>query len=97
MPALTMSQIETYIETSLNRFAHPSGEPVSHFYIDLREGRQRISKKLVDETVNLLESRGLQVEQLSDGLSIRVDLSQCFFNSDQADAYNRILTSKMFE
>ncbi len=58
-----MQQIDSCIETTINRLSSEAGTMVSNFYLDLRSpGRQRITEKLVEQSINLA---GLVVSMLS--------------------------------
>ncbi len=46
--SISMQQIDSCIETTINRLSSEAGTMVSNFYLDLRSpGRQRITEKLV--------------------------------------------------
>ncbi len=61
--SISMQQIDSCIETTINRLSSEAGTMVSNFYLDLRSpGRQRITEKLVEQSINLA---GLVVSMLS--------------------------------
>lgn len=89
--SITMSQLDACIETTINRLSSEHGTMVSTFYIDLRGTRTRITSKLVEESIGMCASRGLQAYRVGDGLSVTVDLRTCVMNPAQAAAFNLAL------
>ena len=58
--SISMQQIDSCIETTINRLSSEAGTMVSNFYLDLRSpGRQRITEKLVEQSIDLCRSRGI--------------------------------------
>lgn len=89
--SLTMQQIDSFIDTTINRLAGESGTTNSSFYVDLRSFQQRITQNLVAQCIALCASRGLHAERNGDGLVITVNLNSCFLNPSQSVAYNTAL------
>ncbi len=85
---LSMAQIDSFIYTAIGRLSREAASSRSQFYVDLRSMQQRITKNLVADCMDLCARRGLTAERVGDGLNITVDLDTCFFNPQQADAYN---------
>ena len=90
--SVTMSQLDTFIDTTINRLSSENGTTRSIFHIDLRSMQQRITQKLVDQCTSLCASRGLQAERKGDSLIVTVDLGTCFLNPSQSTAYNTALS-----
>lgn len=87
--SISMQQIDSCIETTINRLSSEAGTMVSNFYLDLRSpGRQRITEKLVEQSIDLCRSRGIYAEREGDGLFVRVDLRTCYLNPGQAEMFN---------
>ena len=89
--SLTMHQLDTFIDTAINRLSSEQGTMVSSFYIDLRAIQSRITAKLVDQSIAMCSSRGLLASRVGDGLSVMVDLRTCVLNPVQAAAFNMAL------
>lgn len=90
--SITMSQLDSFIETAINRLSSESAPTRSAFYIDLRAYQQRITQRLVDDAIAICASRGLNAVRNGDGLTVHVDLDTCLFNSQQTQAYNTALS-----
>ncbi|HHP0368279.1 TPA: hypothetical protein ACRZTS_005007, partial [Escherichia coli] len=87
--SISMQQIDSCIETTINRLSSEAGTMVSNFYLDLRSpGRQRITEKLVEQSIDLCRSRGIYAEREGNGLLVRVDLRTCYLNPGQAEMFN---------
>lgn len=89
--SITMKQLDTCIDTTINRLSSESGRMQSNFYLDLRDSnpdRQRITDKLVAQSIDLCQSRGIYAERSGDGLMITIDLHRCFLNPRQAEDFN---------
>lgn len=89
---LTMQQLDSFIDTTINRMSGESGTMSSSFYVDLRAFQQRITQNLVDSCIQLCRSRGLDAERNGDGLIVTVDLNTCLLNVQQSALYNVTLT-----
>jgi hypothetical protein len=89
--AITMQQLDNFIDTTINRLASESGTTTSSFYVDLRAFQQRITQNLVNQCMEICESRGLYAERRGDGLVITVNLNSCFLSPNQSSAYNAAL------
>jgi len=92
--SMTMQQIDTCIDTTINRLSSESGRMNSNFYLDLRDiypDRQRITDKLVAQAIDLCQSRGVHAERSGDGLTMVVDLHRCYLNPRQAADFNAAL------
>jgi len=89
--SLTMQQLDSFIDTTINRLSSHAGTTRSSFYVNLRELQQRITQNLVDNCVELCRTRGLRAERSGDGLTIHVDLDTCLLNIQQSAAYNLAL------
>ncbi len=84
-----MQQIDSCIETTINRLSSEAGTMVSNFYLDLRSpGRQRITEKLVEQSINLCRSRGIYAEREGNGLLVRVESENVLSESGQAEMFN---------
>lgn len=89
--SLTMQQLDSFIDTTINRMSGESGSTRSSFYVDLRAFQQRITQNLVDQCIQLCQTRGLSAERNGDGLVVTVDLNSCFLNVQQSALYNAAL------
>lgn len=89
--SLSMRDVDGFIDATLTRLASEAGTTRSNFYVDLRSYQQRITQNLVEQCTAVCESRGLVVTRNGDGLVVTVDLQTCFFNPDQAKAYQMAL------
>ena len=89
--SLTMREVDNFIDTTINRLASESGSTSSAFYVDLRSFQQRITQNLVNQCMDICESRGLYAERKGDGLVVTVNLNSCFLNPSQSIAYNTAL------
>lgn len=89
--SLTMQQIDSFIDTTINRLSSEGGTTQSSFYVDLRSFQQRITQNLVAQCIAFCASRGLHAERNGDGLVITVNLNSCFLNPSQSVAYNTAL------
>lgn len=89
--SITMQQIDSFIDTTINRLSSESGYTDSSFYVDLRSFQQRITQNLVNQCIEVCASRGLHAERKGDGLVITVNLNTCFLNPNQSIAYNTAL------
>jgi hypothetical protein len=89
--SLTMTQIDSFIDTSISRLSSEAAPTRSSFYVNLRDFQQRITQNLVDQCQELCASRGLYAERQGDGLVVTVDLSSCYLNHAQSMAYNSAL------
>jgi hypothetical protein len=89
--SLTMQQVDSFIDTTINRLSSESGTTQSSFYVDLRSFQQRITQNLVAQCVALCASRGLHAERNGDGLVVTVNLNSCFLSPSQSVAYNTAL------
>lgn len=92
--SLTMQEIDSFIDTTINRLSGANGTMVSNFYVGIRESnpdRQRITQGLVNQDIALCQSRGIYAERQQDGLMISVDLNRCFLNQQQSVAFNTAL------
>lgn len=88
---LTMREVDSFIETALTRLASETGQTRSSFYVDLRSMQTRITQSLVDQCVDICESRNLSVTRVGDGLNVTVDLNTCYFNAFQAQKHELAL------
>lgn len=89
--SITMQQLDTCIETTINRLSSEGGSMTSNFYLDLlasNPNRQRITDKLVEQAIDLCRSRGIYAERKGDGLVLKVDLRSCYLNPSQANMFN---------
>lgn len=86
-----MQEIDGFIDTTINRLSGESGSMHSTFYIDLRSYQDRITQRLVEDTINICQSRGLNAERSGDGLRVDVNLNSCFMNPKQAEHFNLAL------
>lgn len=86
--SLSMQQLDTFIDTAINRLSSEQAPIVSTFYIDLRTFQSRITNKLVESCIAMCNARGLFAEKVGDGLTVTVNLNSCLFNPRQADAFN---------
>jgi hypothetical protein len=86
--SISMQQIDTFIDTAINRLSSEQAPIVSMFYIDLRTFQNRITTKLVENCIAMCNARGLIAEKVGDGLAVTVNLNSCLFNPRQADAFN---------
>jgi len=87
--SISMQQIDSCIEITINRLSSNAGTMDSNFYLDLRApGRQRITEKLVEQSIKLCRSRGISAEREGDGLVVMVDLRTCYLNPSQAEMFN---------
>ncbi len=86
--SISMQQIDSCIETTINRLSSEAGTMVSNFYLDLRSpGRQRITE--AGRAINrFCRSRGIYAEREGNGLLVRVDLRTCYLNPGQAEMFN---------
>jgi hypothetical protein len=89
--AITMQQLDSFIDVTINRLASEAGSTRSSFYVDLRTFQQRITQNLVAQCTAICASRGLHAERNGDGLVITVDLNLCFLNPNQSILYNTAL------
>ncbi|ARW18357.1 hypothetical protein [Komagataeibacter europaeus] len=89
--ALTMRQIDDFIDAALDRLSSEHGVTISRFYVDLRSYQQRITPRLVEQCVGICEARGLYAERQGDGLYVVVDLNTCFLNPSQALVFSTAL------
>lgn len=89
--SLTMQQVDSFIDTTINRLSGEAGSTRSSFYVDLRAFQQRITQNLVDSCTQLCNSRGLTAERNGDGLVVTVDLDRCLLNYQQSALYNAAL------
>ncbi len=84
-----MQQIDSCIETTINRLSSEAGTMVSNFYLDLRSpGRQRITEKLVEQSIKSCRSRGIYAEREGNGLLVRVRSENVLSESGQAEMFN---------
>lgn len=90
-----MKILDQFIDTAINRLSSERGPMVSEFFIDLRAhfGRQRITQKLIDDTIALCNSRGVHatVDPMNN-LLVTVHLDSCRFNPAQAAMFNTALS-----
>lgn len=89
--SVTMAQLDSMIDSTINRLASEQGTTRSTFHIDLRAIQQRITQKLVDQTTSFCATRGLRAERMGDSLIVTVDLNTCFLSPAQSAAYNTAL------
>lgn len=89
--SISMAQIDSFIDTTINRFSSEGGESIGKFYVDLRSLQQRITQNLVDQCIEICESRGLKAERRGDGLIITVNLNTCYLNPSQSLNFNAAL------
>lgn len=89
--SIPMKEIDSLIDTTINRLSGESGTMHSTFYIDLRSYQTRITKRLVEDAMKVCQSRGLYAEQVEGGLKVDVDLSTCFMNPQQTTLFNAAL------
>ena len=83
-----MQQLDNFIDTTINRMSGESGSTRSSFYVDLRSFQQRITQNLVDNCMQLCQTRGLDAQRNGDGLIVTVDLNSCLLNVQQSALYN---------
>ena len=88
---LTSRDIDTFIDTAIDRFSGDTMREVSKFHVDLREYQQRITSNLVNNCIDVCESRGLKAERNGDSLVVTVKLDSCFFSVTQANRYRNVL------
>jgi len=89
--SINMQQIDSFIDTAINRLSSEQGTLISTFYINLRDYQSRITTKLVEDCIGKCKARGLQTERVGDGISVTVNLNLCVLNPSQANAYNTAL------
>lgn len=89
--AITMRDVDGFIDTTITRLSSEAGSTRSNFYVDLRSYQQRITQNLVEQCTAVCNARGLQVERNGDGLIVTVDLHTCFFNPSQTRSYEMAL------
>lgn len=85
---IPMHQLDSFIDTAINRLSGENAPTHSAFYIDLRSYQKRITQRLVDDAISACASRGLSAERNGDGLTVLVDLNTCLLNPQQTQAYN---------
>lgn len=86
-----MKDIDTCINTSINRLSKDESLTNHVYYIDLHKYQKRITKKLINSCIETCNDRGLTAERTKDGLNVYIDLNTCTLRTDQADAYNTSL------
>jgi len=89
--AISMSQIDSFIDTTISRLSGEAGTVQSTFYVDLRSFQKRITQNLVQQCLDVCASRGVYAERVGDGLNVTVNLNSCFLTPMQSNAYNLAL------
>ncbi len=86
-----MMELDLFIDATINRLSSEQGITTSTFYVDLRSYQQRITQQLVDNCINICQSRGISAERQGDGLAVTVNLNTCYMNPSQTMNYNTAL------
>lgn len=86
--SLTMRHLDAFIDTTINRLSGEEGTMVSNFYVDLRDFQNRITEKLIKDSIATCKARGLHAVETEGGLLVTVDLRSCALNASQAAAFN---------
>lgn len=92
---ISMTEIDTMIDSAIGRLSTSNGSSVSYYYIDLKKYQTRITNKLVSQCIFILGTRGIYSERQGDGLSVTIDLNKCSFNPSQSNYFNAALSHAM--
>ena len=89
--SIPTEQLDTFIDTTIQRLSSEAGVMRAKYRVDLRDIQQRITQPLVDKCVAQCSSLGLEAERTGDSLVVTVDLHKCVMNVAQAKAFNSAL------
>lgn len=90
-----MKIADDFINTAIARLSSGSCEMVGYYFVDLRmvfSDRQRITQNLIENAVNVFNSRGLGVTVNGALINVTVDLNRCYLSHQQSLDFSTALT-----